>query len=45
MTVTGGKFLQIEGILQNQDGVVSVKASAVRELEFGGMAAPSRNFH
>jgi error-prone DNA polymerase len=45
MTVTGGKFLLIEGILQNQDGVISVKASAVRELEHGSVAAPSRNFH
>jgi len=32
MAVTGGKFLMIEGLLQNQDSVVSVKASAVRVL-------------
>lgn len=32
IAVTRGKFLLIEGTLQNQDGVISVKASAVRTL-------------
>lgn len=45
VTVTKRKFLLIEGVLQNQDGVISVKASAVRPLDLGGVAAPSRNFH
>ncbi|HEY4381405.1 MAG TPA: error-prone DNA polymerase [Acidobacteriaceae bacterium] len=45
MTVTKQKFLLIEGVLQNQDGVISVKASAVRPLDMGSVAAPSRNFH
>jgi error-prone DNA polymerase len=34
IAVTRGNFLLIEGTLQNQDGVVSVKASAVRVLNF-----------
>ncbi|WP_158791457.1 DNA polymerase III subunit alpha [Granulicella sp. L60] len=45
MTVTRGKFLLIEGLLQNQDGVISVKASAVRELEFGPIDMRSHDFH
>jgi error-prone DNA polymerase len=45
VTVTKHKFLMIEGVLQNQDGVISVKASAVRPLDLGGVAAPSRSFH
>jgi error-prone DNA polymerase len=45
VTVTTKKFLLVEGVLQNQDGVISVKASAVRPLDLGGVAAPSRNFH
>lgn len=32
VAVTRGKFLRIEGAQQNQDGVVCVKASAVRIL-------------
>lgn len=32
VAVTRGKIMQIEGTLQNQDGVISVKASAVRVL-------------
>jgi hypothetical protein len=35
IAVTRGKFLVVEGKLQNQDGVISVKASAVRVLELG----------
>ncbi len=38
-------FLLIEGILQNQDNVVSVKAKRIRPLSFPGAAAPSRDFH
>lgn len=33
MAVTRGKFLLLEGTLQNQDGVISVKTSAARVLE------------
>jgi error-prone DNA polymerase len=45
MAVTGGKFLIFEGLLQNQDGVVSVKASAVRVLDLGPIDMRSHDFH
>ncbi len=38
-------FLLIEGTLQNQDNVVSVKARRVRALSFKVAAAPSHDFH
>jgi error-prone DNA polymerase len=38
-------FLLIEGKLQNQDNVVSVKAKRIRPLSFQGAAAPSHDFH
>ncbi len=38
-------FLLIEGTLQNQDNVVSVKAKRVRPLFFNVAAAPSHDFH
>jgi len=37
-------FLLIEGTLQNQDNLVSVKAGRIEALE-GGAAAPSHDFH
>jgi error-prone DNA polymerase len=45
MAVTAGKFLVIEGLLQNQDSVVSVKASSVRLLDFGPIDMRSHDFH
>ena len=38
-------FLLIEGLLQNQDNVVSVKASRIEPLPFKVAAASSRDFH
>jgi error-prone DNA polymerase len=38
-------FLLIEGALQNQDNVISVKASHVQPLKFAVAAAPSHDFH
>ena len=38
-------FLLIDGTLQNQDNVVSVKAKRVRPLSFKVAAAPSHDFH
>jgi error-prone DNA polymerase len=38
-------FLLIEGLLQNQDDVVSVKASRIEPLPFKVAAASSRDFH
>ena len=38
-------FLLIEGLLQNQDNVISVKASHIEPLPFKVAAAPSHDFH
>jgi len=38
-------FLLIEGTLQNQDNVVSVKARKIRALSFQFAVAPSHDFH
>src|SRR5215216_4583850 len=38
-------FLLIEGALQNQDNVISVKASHVQPLTFAVAATPSHDFH
>ncbi|HXT25016.1 MAG TPA: error-prone DNA polymerase, partial [Candidatus Eisenbacteria bacterium] len=38
-------FLQIKGFLQNQDGVVSVKASRVEPFELATAEVPSHDFH
>jgi error-prone DNA polymerase len=43
VAVTRGKILQIEGTLQNQDGVVSVKASVVHVLNLSGIEVRSHN--
>jgi error-prone DNA polymerase len=38
-------FLMIEGALQNQDNVISVKASHVQPLNLAVASAPSHDFH
>jgi error-prone DNA polymerase len=43
--VTYGKFLIIEGKLQNQENVISVKADCVRLLETSPMDVRSHDFH
>jgi error-prone DNA polymerase len=43
--VTYGKFLLIEGKLQNQENVISVKADVVRPLEMSGIDVRSHDFH
>jgi error-prone DNA polymerase len=43
--LVGHPFLLIEGALQNQDNVISVKASRVKPLPFKVAAAPSHDFH
>jgi len=45
LELVGHPFLLIEGALQNQDNVVSVKASHVQPLSFAVSAAPSHDFH
>jgi error-prone DNA polymerase len=38
-------FLLIEGVLQNQDNVVSVKARRIQALSYSVAAAASHDFH
>jgi error-prone DNA polymerase len=45
VAVTRGKFLHVEGTLQNQDGVISVKASVVRVLDRNNINMRSHDFH
>jgi error-prone DNA polymerase len=45
VAVTRGKFLMVEGTLQNQDGVISVKASAVSVLKLSAVDVRSHDFH
>ena len=45
MVLVDKPFLMIEGVLQNQDKVVSVKAKRIRALQFNIAAAPSHDFH
>ncbi len=42
--VLGERFLLIDGVLQNQDGVISVKAARIDGLR-AGATADSHNFH
>jgi error-prone DNA polymerase len=42
--VLGERFLLIDGVLQNQDGVISVKAGRIQGLQ-AGAAAASHDFH
>jgi error-prone DNA polymerase len=44
-TITDSGFLLIEGILQNLDGVCSVKASAVETLQVTAAVTTSHDFH
>jgi error-prone DNA polymerase len=44
-TVVAGKFLLVEGRLQNVDNVVSVKTSRVETLALSEAAASSHDFH
>ena len=39
------KFLQVEGILQNQDNDISLKAFAVMPLAVSAVAVQSHDFH
>ncbi len=43
--ITRTRFLQITGPVQNQDGVVHVKAQQIEPLEITQAAISSRNFH
>jgi error-prone DNA polymerase len=43
--LTSGKFLMIEGILQNQDNVISVKARRIHSLSVTAAETESHDFH
>jgi error-prone DNA polymerase len=45
LTVTRSKFLLVEGVLQNQDGVVHVKATQLVSLSSEGLELRSHDFH
>jgi error-prone DNA polymerase len=45
LELVGHPFLLIEGALQNQDNVISVKASHIEPLSFTVAATPSHDFH
>jgi error-prone DNA polymerase len=45
MTVVRSKFLLAEGVLQNQDGVIHVKAKRLVALGHGAMEMRSHDFH
>ena len=43
--ITGSPFILVEGYLQHQDGVISVKARKVSRLEASSPAVRSHDFH
>jgi error-prone DNA polymerase len=45
VTITRSRFLRVEGTLQNQDGVIHVKAQRVAELDITSAPTRSRDFH
>jgi error-prone DNA polymerase len=45
VAVTRGRFLLVEGKLQNEDGVVHVKADSVEVMSMGKMEVPSHDFY
>ncbi|MGD0966055.1 MAG: error-prone DNA polymerase [Candidatus Acidiferrales bacterium] len=45
VVVVNQQFLLIDGVLQNQDNVISVKAQRIRPLTLTRAAAPSHDFH
>jgi error-prone DNA polymerase len=45
VVVTQSKFLLVEGLLQNQDSVIHVKASRLSALSSSGLDLRSHDFH
>jgi error-prone DNA polymerase len=45
LLISTEQFLMIEGTLQNQDGVISVKASAVSPIQITRAQTSSHDFH
>jgi error-prone DNA polymerase len=45
LVVTRSKFVMVEGALQNQDGVIHVKARRIQPLAFANLEVHSHDFH
>ena len=45
LTINRAKFLRVDGILQNQDGVISIKASRVLPLSVTSANTDSHDYH
>ena len=45
LVVTRSKFLLVEGPLQNQDGVIHIKAKRIQPLAFSNLEIRSHDFH
>ncbi len=45
LLVTRSKFLMVEGLLQNQDGVIHVKAHSIKTFSDGSLELHSHDFH
>jgi error-prone DNA polymerase len=45
LTINRAKFLRVDGVLQNQDGVVSIKASRVLPLSITSAETASHDYH
>jgi error-prone DNA polymerase len=45
VVVTRSKFILVEGALQNQDGVIHIKAKRIENLAFSNLEVRSHDFH
>jgi error-prone DNA polymerase len=45
VVVTRSKFVLVEGALQNQDGVIHIKAKRIQTLDFSNLEVRSHDFH
>jgi error-prone DNA polymerase len=45
MVINREKFLGVEGVLQNQDNVISIKASQVKPIAISAAETESHDFH
>ena len=45
MVVLNERFVQVSGVVQNQDNIVHIKARSIRPLAISAASTPSHNFH
>jgi error-prone DNA polymerase len=45
LIINGEKFLRVEGILQNQDNVISIKAARVMPIAISAARTQSHDFY